>query len=96
VLARPEHARTAVLQADFHFAAEHEQPLRRGGAVELAAKSDRAHAQLQAAGRDQRRQHRLRRAFAQRHLFLAEFRAAVGAGIEDDLGERGHVDLRLI
>src|SRR5450830_140118 len=47
-----EDAGAAVLQADVHFAAENEHPLRRDRAVELAAKADRAVAQLVAGRRE--------------------------------------------
>ena len=34
-----EHARTSILQADFHFTPQHEQPLRCAGTVKLAAET---------------------------------------------------------
>ena len=51
---------------------------------------ERAVAQLIAARRHQRGEHRLRRAFAQGNAFLAETGAAVGIGIKDDLGKGAH------
>ena len=46
--------------------------------MEITAKTDRALAQLKAAAGLQRRQHGLRRALVQRHLFLLEARAPIG------------------
>src|SRR6185369_13547441 len=86
-----EDATAAVLQPDFHFATEYEQPLFTGGAVELAAKAHRALAKLAAAGRQYRRQHRLGRSLAQRNLFLPEFRIAVGIGVQGHFREGGHL-----
>jgi hypothetical protein len=43
-----------------------------GVQLELAAKADRAHAQLIAGAGEDLRQHRLRGPFAERHLLLAE------------------------
>src|SRR3954469_25970600 len=77
MFARPEAPRAAVAQTDLHFAAQDENPLRRGGAVPLAAEADRTLAQLVAPGGKERRQARLRRAFAERDGFLAPARAAV-------------------
>src|SRR3990167_10568133 len=66
VLAGAKYQRRAVLQADLHLPAQDEHPLRIGAAVELAAKANRAVAQLQAAAGHQRRQHRGGVAFGQR------------------------------
>src|SRR5687767_7136802 len=54
MLARPEQARAAVLQPDFHLAAQDENPLRLRRAVPLAAEAYRAVAQLIAGGREDR------------------------------------------
>ena len=49
VLARAKHAGDATLQTNFHLAAQNKYPLRRAGAVKLAAKAHRADSQLIAA-----------------------------------------------
>src|SRR5581483_3588768 len=87
MLTRPKAPRAAVAQADLHFAAQDEDPLRRAGAVPLAAKADRALAQLVAAAGEQRREARLRRAFAERDALLAPARAAVALREQHDFGE---------
>jgi hypothetical protein len=66
VLARPEGARSCRPAGRSPCAAQDEDPLRRLGAVEVAAKAHRALAQLAAAAGHQRRQPRLRLAFGQR------------------------------
>src|SRR5690349_18403833 len=87
MLARPEAPRAAVAQADLHFAAQDEDPLRRGGAVPLAAEADRTLAQLIAARGVKRRQARLRRALAERDGFITPARATVAVGEQHALGE---------
>src|SRR5439155_341448 len=84
---RPEGA----FEDDLHLAAQDEHPLRPGRAMPRAAKPHRAVAQLVARGREHCGEHRLRRAFGERHLFLAPFRAAVAIGVQRDLGERCHI-----
>ena len=54
MVARLEDPQAAVLQPDLHFSGEDENPLRLRRAVELAAKADRALAQL-IAGRGEYR-----------------------------------------
>ena len=49
MIPRFEKATAAVLQTDFHLPAEHEQPLRFGGAMKLAAEADWTLTQLDAA-----------------------------------------------
>ena len=93
MLTRFENAGAAVLQADLHLAAQDEHPLRRDGAMKLAAKTDRAVAQLVATRRHQRRQHRVWIALRQGDSGLAEFGAAIGVGEENGLGESGHGEL---
>jgi len=88
VLSRGEAARAAVLQTDLHFAAQDEDPLRPGGAVEFGGESDGAFAQLIPGGRQHGREPRLRRALRERHALLAEFCPAVLIRVQDDLGER--------
>src|SRR5690606_9372386 len=91
VLARPKDARGAILQADLHGAGQDEHPLRRGGAVELRAKADRALAQLHARGREELRKHRLGRAFAQRDVQLPKAGPSIDGGEEFDLHEGAHL-----
>src|SRR6185503_14889678 len=93
MLAGPEDPRRAVSQPDLHLALQNEHPLRLRRAMPLAAKTDRAVAQLVAGGGKNLREHRLRSAFPEPHVFLAEFRMAVAVGVEDDLGECLHKGL---
>ncbi|MCY1372470.1 hypothetical protein D9M69_596770 [compost metagenome] len=90
MVARAEDARTAVLQTDFHLPLKHKQPLRRIGAMELAAEPHRTLAQLQSARGQHRRQAGCGRAFGEVYRFLAESRAAIGVGEQHDLVEGDH------
>src|SRR5258708_28631830 len=90
MLPRLEHAAAAVLQADLHLSRQNEYPLRLGRAVPLAPEADRAVAQLVAGGRQDFREHRLRRAFGQLERLLAEPGAAVLVREQNYFAEGGH------
>src|SRR5258706_3992313 len=90
MVAGQEDARRSVAQSDLHIARQNEHPLRLWRAMPLAAKSDRAVAQLVARRGKNLREHRLRGAFAEWHRLRAEFGAAVAVGVENDLGEGLH------
>lgn len=53
MFARLEYSRAAILQSDFHFAAQHYQPLRCSGAMKIAADARRAVPDLKSARRKQ-------------------------------------------
>ena len=90
MIAPAEHATAAVLQTDLHVAVQNEDPLVVTRAVELAAKTGRAVAQLVAARSHQGGELTLRRALGQCHRFLAEFGAAIGVGEENSFFEISH------
>ena len=85
-----EHARRAIFQANFHLPAQNHHPLRVGGAMKTAGKTNRAMAQLEAAAGVQGAELRCRLAFGQRDNFIAEFGNAIGIGKKDYFGEIGH------
>ena len=80
------------VHADLHLPSQNEHPLRRAGAMELAAKAHRAAAQLVTAAGKHLGQHSRRFAMIQGNGFFFEVRPAVGAGVQNGLledGERG-------
>src|SRR4051794_39078538 len=76
-----------VAHADLHLTAQDEHPLRIRRAMPLAAKADRAVAQLVARRGQDLRQHRLRVAFSKRDLLFAVPGAAVAIGEADGFGQ---------
>ena len=80
MLAGAKDARHAALQTNFHLAAQNKHPLGCTGAVELAAKTHRAGAQLVAATGKYLGQHGLRRALVQRHELFLEPGTSIGIG----------------
>ena len=90
MLTRFKDARHAALHPNLHLPTQNETPLRRAGAMELAAKTHRAGAQLITARRKNFRQHGLRRTLRQGHGLFAKPGAAIGVGKQNGFGESGH------
>jgi hypothetical protein len=89
-LAGPKNARAAVLQKDLHMPPQHKQPLRVARAMECAAKTHRALAQLASCSRHQGRQLALGRAFGQGHKLVSKACAAIGVGEQNDFFQLCH------
>src|SRR4029079_3205691 len=77
MIAGTEHPDRPVLEPDFHFAAEDEDPLRLRRAMPLAAEADRAVAQLVSRRREHIRKHGLRVATGESNGFVAPVACAV-------------------
>ena len=89
-LTRPKNARAAVLQKNLHLPAQHKQPLRVTRAMESAAKTHRALAQLASRGSHQGRQLALWGAFSQGHKFVTKTGTAIHIGEENGFFQLGH------
>ena len=75
-----ENARHPSLQTNLHLPTQNETPLRRTRAMELAAKTHGAGAQLITARRKNFRQHGLRRTLRQGHGLFAKPGSAIDIG----------------